>query len=232
MLAVIPARGGSKGLPGKNIKVLAGKPLIAYSIIAARKSKFIDQIIVSTDSQEIAAVALKYKAKVPFMRPPQLAQDDTPLIDVLIYTIDKLNKQSASKIEDFIVLLPTAPLRATIDIDSAINVFLSKKANSVVAVTQAPSPPSWNRVINKEGKLEPPSTKDRLSLNKNRQELETVFRPNAMFVLKYSALKKYQNYYSSKTFPCIIPKERSIDIDDQLDFDIAEFLISKNEKKV
>ena len=151
MLALIPARGGSKGLPGKNIRPLNGKPLIAYAIEAALGAKEIDRVIVSTDSDEIAAVSKEYGAEVPFMRPSDLARDDSLAIDNYIYTIDRLCRESGSPIENLAVLLPTAPLRNSMDIDGAIKLFREKSADSVVSYYPASHPVQWYRYIDENG---------------------------------------------------------------------------------
>lgn len=126
MIAIIPARGGSKGLPGKNIKFLNGKPLIAYTIEAALKAKHVHRVIISTDDLEIADTAKKYGAEVPFMRPEYLATDDALAIDVYKYTLSRLSETEGTIITDFMVLQPTSPLRTATDIDKAITIFKEK----------------------------------------------------------------------------------------------------------
>lgn len=120
MLAIIPARGGSKGLPGKNIKELNGKPLIAYAIEAALDSKYIDRVLVTTDSDDIAKVAKMYGADVPFKRPDELSSDTASAIDVYLHAIEFVMNTQDVKIEKFMVLLPTAPMRTSKHIDSAV----------------------------------------------------------------------------------------------------------------
>ena len=137
VLAVIPARGGSKGLPGKNILPLAGKPLIAWSIDAANGSQYIDRCIISTDDKDISDVAKKYGGNVPFLRPSHLANDDSPTIDVLVHTLQYFKNQSVEF--DYLVLLePTSPLRDSDDIDSAINLLHQNReiADSIVGVSK------------------------------------------------------------------------------------------------
>jgi len=223
LLAIIPARGGSKGLPGKNVKLFRGKPLIAYTIEEAQKSKYIDKIIVTTDSKEIAEVALKYGANVPFLRPKELAGDRSPVIDTYFYTIDRLIEEGL-KIEDFIVLQPTSPLRKSTHIDQAIKIFEEKNADSVISVSENEHPIEWTKIINEEDKL--------ISFfrnnNLNRQEYKKTYRPNGMiFIFNYSALKKYKNYYMINTYPMIIENKYDVDIDTILDFEYAEFLYDK-----
>ena len=137
ILAIIPARGGSKGLPGKNIKKLAGKPLIAWTIDQAKKSKYIDKLIVSTDSKEIAEISKKYGAEIPFLRSKKLAQDNSSIYDVIFDAINWFKKNNIDF--DLIILLePTSPLRENNDIDNAVELFINNwdKANSLVSVSE------------------------------------------------------------------------------------------------
>jgi len=227
VIAIIPARGGSKGLPGKNIKKMNDKPLIWYTINSAKKSKFVDKIIVSTDDNEVAKISKKYDAEIPFMRPKELARDDSLAIDNYIYTIDRLNKEFNYGIVEFVVLQPTSPLRTSLDIDNAIQIFEEKKADSVISVSEAIHPPIWSKRIDEKGILR--NYFDIRIGNKNRQEIEKIYMPNgAIFVFKFSLLKEKYSYYSDKTYPYIIPLERSIDIDSKLDFEFAEYLMKKN----
>lgn len=224
MLAIIPARGGSKGLPGKNIKELAGQPLISYAIETAKKSKYITRIIISTDDYEIAKIARQYDGEVPFMRPKELATDTAKAIDTYLYTIDELNKNSSELIEEFIVLQPTSPLRSTGDIDGAIEMFKKNRADSVISVVEAEHPPNWYKKITTEGKLK---NYFEINNNLNRQEYEKTYIPNgAIFIFRYSILKEKKSYYTDNTYPYIMTRENSIDIDDLLDFKLAETLIS------
>lgn len=227
VIAIIPARGGSKGLPGKNIKKMNDKPLIWYTINVAKKSKFVDKIIVSTDADGIANISKSFGAEIPFMRPKELARDNSLGIDNYIYTIDRLNKELNYSISEFIILQPTSPLRTSLDIDNAIKIFKEKKADSVISVSEAIHPPIWSKRIDEKGILR--NYFDIKISNKNRQEIEKAYMPNgAIFVFKFSLLKEKYSYYSDKTYPYIMPLERSIDIDSKLDFEFAEYLMKKN----
>lgn len=231
MIAIIPARGGSKGLPGKNIKKMNDKPLIWYTINSANKSKFVNKIIVSTDDDGIANISKSFGAEIPFMRPKELARDDSLAIDNYIYTIDRLNKEFKYNIGEFIVLQPTSPLRTSLDIDNAIQIFKEKKADSVISVSEVIHPPIWSKRINEKGILR--NCFDIRIDNKNRQEIEKAYMPNgAIFVFKFSLLKEKYSYYSDKTYPYIMPLERSIDIDSKLDFEFAEYLVKKNARNI
>ncbi|NOQ31663.1 MAG: acylneuraminate cytidylyltransferase family protein [Helicobacteraceae bacterium] len=224
MLAIIPARGGSKGLPGKNIRDLNGKPLIAYTIEAAQKSKQITKIIISTDDEEIADVCREY-IDIPFMRPQELAQDNSLIVDTYIYTVEKVNNMFGTNYDSVVALLPTCPLRTAEDIDKAIDIFKEKNADSVISFYEAPHPMQWYRKIDKDGVLRAVVPEgDRLA---NRQEEEKTYLPNgAIYVFKMDILRD-RKYYSDKTYPYLMPAEKSIDIDNLSDFEYAEYVTRK-----
>ena len=226
MIAIIPAQGGSKGLPNKNIKYLAGKPLIAYTIEAAKKSKYINKIIVSTDSEEISLVAENFGAEVPFLRPEYLTGANSNIIDTYFYTIERLNRELGTNISEFIVLQPTSPLRTSEDIDKAIELFRDKKADSVISLCETShSPAVAKKIVNEKVS----DFFNKSSENNNSQDSIKAFIPNgAIFVFNYQFLQKNGVYYSDKTFPYIMPDESSVHIDTLMDFDYAEFLILKN----
>lgn len=222
MLAIIPARGGSRGFSGKNMRPLGGKPLIWYTVDAARRSRHVGKIVLSTDDRKIAEAGQAAGADVPFMRPSELATDESPAIDTFLYTIRRLEEEGGGSIEAFVVLQPTSPLRTAEDIDTAIDLFVDKNADSVVSVTHAAHPPQWLRRLKPDGTVGPylPDTSDLI-----RQTYEPAYTPNgAVFVLRKSLLEK-GSYYSDKTYAYVMPPERSVDIDTELDFKIAECLM-------
>ena len=230
MLAIIPARGGSKGLPGKNIKLLGGVPLICHTIKAALDSNLIDRVIVSTENDEIASIAKNCGAEVPFMRSIDLASDTSLAMDSYLQVVDMITKENSKPIESFVALLPTVPLRTSKDIDNAIQIFNDKNANSVISVVEASTPVYWHRSISKEGILE--NFLPEFNALKNRQELKKTYLPNgAVYVFRTEVLRSTREYYTSKTYPYIMPKERSADIDDNFDFEWARYLFKKNNKK-
>ena len=230
MLAIIPARGGSKGLPGKNIKLLGDLPLICHTIKAALDSNLIDRVIVSTENDEIASIAKNCGAEVPFMRSIDLASDTSMVMDSYLQVVDMITKENSKPIESFVALLPTAPLRTSKDIDKAIQIFNDKNANSVISVVEASTPVYWHRSISKEGILE--NFLPEFNALKNRQELKKTYLPNgAVYVFRTEVLRSTREYYTSKTYPYIMPKERSADIDDNFDFEWARYLFKKNNKK-
>ena len=224
MIAIVPARCGSKGLPGKNIKNLLGKPMIAYTIEEALKSKYITDVIISTDCKEIEEVALQYGAKSFFLRPEALASDDAKAIDNYIYTVKRLNKEFGFKINEFVVLQPTSPLRVVSDINGAIELFQTKSADSVISYVEEHHPIEWHKYLLDDGRLEH-IFEDKLQ---NRQEIRKSYYPNGAIYVFDFALIKSGRYYSDKTFAYIMPRERSVDIDTIDDFKYVEFLMEVN----
>jgi N-acylneuraminate cytidylyltransferase/CMP-N,N'-diacetyllegionaminic acid synthase len=237
MIAIIPARGGSKGLPGKNIRPLAGKPLIAWTIQAALGARTISRVILSTDSEEIADVGRANGAEIPFMRPSELAQDDSLAIDNYVYTVNRLNKELADsgetrslQIADFVVLLPTSPLRNSADIDNAVTIFREKNADSVISYYPAPHPIQWHKYMDERGVLRSYFPEgEKLA---NRQAEKPAYLPNgAVYVFKFSVLSEKRAYYTDRSYPYLMPASRSVDIDTLDDFLMAEFLLGRGERE-
>ena len=171
-------------------------------------------------------MALKYGAEIPFMRPSELATDEVSALDAYFYTIDRLSKDSNTSIEEFIVLLPTAPLRKAFHIDEAIQLFYEKNADSVISVTESPFPIEWTRKISQDGILCPYFEDG----NKNRQEYKITYIPNGqIYIFKYERLKTTKNYYMEKTYAYITDKKYYGDIDDINDFILTEYKHSINE---
>jgi N-acylneuraminate cytidylyltransferase/CMP-N,N'-diacetyllegionaminic acid synthase len=224
MIAIIPARGGSKGLPGKNIKMLCGKPLIAYAIECAQKSRYIDRVIVSTDDERIAEVSKSFGAEVPFLRPGFLATDESESIDTFIYTIERLSREWNADIDEFAVLLSTAPLRTSCDVDAAIELYYEKNADSVVSYTEDEHPIQWHKYLKEDNSFENifPDTIT------NRQALRKSYHPNgAIYVFKSDVIKE-RKYYTDRSFAYLMPRSRSVDIDTQDDFILAELMIERS----
>jgi N-acylneuraminate cytidylyltransferase/CMP-N,N'-diacetyllegionaminic acid synthase len=228
MLAIIPARGGSKGVPKKNIRLLGGKPLIQWTIEAAMHATNLDRVILSTDDEEIAEVCKPLGVEIPFMRPKELARDDSRGIDTYIYTIDRLNEKLDYGYKEFVVLQPTSPLRLPEDIDNSIDLYLRKKADSVISCVEMSHPPLWTLKMDNKGIISNYFDFDDSGLN--RQDLNPAYFPNgAVHVLKYSLVKEKHTYYSNNTFAYVMPQERSVDIDCEIDFKFAEFLMMNND---
>lgn len=225
ILAIIPARGGSKGIPRKNIKSLAGKPLIAWSIEAGKKSKYIDRIIVSTEDEEIREISLEYGAEVPFLRPKELAQDNTSSVDTIVDVIMKL--KDIEKVEyDFVLLLqPTSPLRNEQHIDESIDLLISNldKYNALISVTELEHPVYWNRSIDDTGRLRNFMEYDK-SKNYRRQDFTKTFRLNgAIYLIKTDAFLNYRSFETKDTLAYVMSRKSSIDIDCIEDLDLAEY---------
>lgn len=225
ILAVIPARKGSKRLPRKNIRKLCGKPLIAHTIEAAKASRYIDEMIVSTDCPEIATIAGRCGASVPFTRPARLATDKAKTVDVLLHALAWYARKGL--LYDIIVLLqPTSPLRNATDIDTSIRLLFRKRASAIVSVCRAEHHPSWIHVLPKSGSMKgfmkrggPVTGADHYRLN------------GAVYVTYANALKMMNSFYGSRTFAYVMPGERSIDIDCGLDLEFAEYLANKGPRK-
>ncbi len=221
ILAIIPARGGSKGIPKKNIKQLAGKPLIAWTIEEAKKSKYIDRLIFSSDDDEIIKVAKEWRCEVPFLRPKELSQDDTPGIDPVIHAVNTLPEKY-----DFICLLqPTSPLRKVVDIDGCIEKCILNNSDSCVSVTGVDKHPYWMYEIGKMDKLLPLFRDINIT---RRQDLPNVFVLNgAIDVTAYSQILGQKKIITDETLGYIMDKNSSIDIDDLNDFYYAEYILNK-----
>lgn len=222
IVALIPARGGSKGLPGKNIKPLRGKPLIAWTIEQAKKSKYIDRIIVSTEDDEICAIAKKYGADIPFTRPKYLAKNNTKMIEVLLHAISHLEEKR--EYYDLMMLLqPTSPLRLSADIDESVKLLFKKRAEAIISVSQVDHNPYWTNILPGNGCMKNFMRPD--ATNRNRQEFPDFYRINGAIYLAYcDYLKKNKKFWGNKTYAFVMPAIRSIDIDTILDFKIAELI--------
>jgi len=225
-IAIIPARGGSKGAPRKNIRPLAGKPLIAYSIEVAKQSKYIDKIFVSTEDKEIAKLAEKYGAEV-ITRPSELARDDTPDLPVFQHAIRTLKENENYLPEIVVNLRPTCPLRSVNDVDNAIKKILEQDCDSVRSVKEVTQHPYWMFEVKKDDLKN--FIKD-IDFNKyyQRQLLPNLYIVNgAVDVMKTDIIINKNELYG-KNIKCIImPQERSIDIDTELDLKIAEIIKTK-----
>lgn len=225
ILAVIPARGGSKGIPGKNIIDLNGKPLIQYSIDAALESKYIDNTIVSTDSVEIADVAVKCGASVPFLRPAEFATDKAKTIDVLIHVVAELEKKG-QKYDYLVLLQPTQPLRLSKHIDEAIEKLISSNKDSLVGVTPVQDHPILVRSINEENELVPLLE---ISSTVRRQDFPDYFKVNgAIYINSLKNLTK-ETSLNDNILPYEMENQYSVDIDEMIDLEIAKVYLKHRE---
>ena len=233
IIGFIFARGGSKGVKKKNIRQMAGKPLIAYAIETAKQSKLIDRVIVSTEDEKIAEIALEFGAEVPFMRPRELAQDDSPEIHAWRHAILMLKEQDKSReLDVFVSLPPTAPLRAVEDVDNCIRCFLENEVDVVITVKKTNRHPSFNMVFldkDKRPKLVLPSDK----YMTHRQSIDPVYDVTTVaYVARPEfVLNATSSVYEGNLKAVLIPEERAIDIDSELDFQFAEYLMTSMVKK-
>lgn len=228
VIGVVTARGGSKGLPGKNIRPINGKPLIYWTISEAICSKYIDRLIVSTDDREIADISINCGAQVPFIRPDELACDNAKSIDVVLHAIDFFEKNNENY-DIFVLLEPTAPLRTSNDIDLAIEKLVgTKDAESVVALCKVENcHPDFlvqinNGFINRENQTSIASVR--------RQDLSTLYFFTGNYYISFvSSLKIRKSFYHDKTIANVLPKWKSFEIDDICDFKIVETLLRERE---
>jgi CMP-N-acetylneuraminic acid synthetase len=220
ILAVIPARGGSKGVPRKNIRELAGRPLVAWTIEAAKKSKYIDRLILSSEDPEIIEVAKSYGCEVPFVRPIELAQDDTPGIEVVLDAV-----QRCPGYTHVLLLQPTSPFRTNKHIDAFIEDFNQKKINCSVSVTTPDKHPMWTFSMSEKSVLSP-FFKD--SILSNRQSLPAAYVLNgALYISNINWLLANKSFMSSETNGFYMNPENSMDIDTELEFEICACLMEK-----
>lgn len=225
IIGLITARGGSKGVPGKNIKELVGKPLIAWTIESALNSRVCSKLIVSSDDNEILNVAREWGAEVPFIRPPHLAGDKTTSIEVIFHAIEYLQDEGFKESDYILLLQPTSPLRTVDDIKNAINIAKLKQADAVVSVIDAPSHPFMVKKINPDGILNSFFKND--FNNGRRQDLPSAYALNgAIYLNKISSLLKEKTFLpENKTYAYLMPPERSIDIDTLWDFHLSKLII-------
>ena len=229
VVGLITARGGSKGIPRKNVKLLAGKPLIAWTIEAALQSRSLSRVIVSTDDEEIAHVARQWGAEVPFMRPAELAQDYSPHMSVVTHAIRWLDAEQAAQPEYIMLLQPTTPLRNVHDIDLAVALAVEKEADAVVSVSSIQDHPYLSKTITEEGNLLDflPKPEGYLA----RQSFPPVYSLNgAIYLARRELLLEKETWYTSQTLAYVMPPERSLDIDTPWDLYLANLILKDRSK--
>lgn len=220
VLAVIPARGGSTGVKDKNIRSLADKPLIAWTIEEASRSKYIDRIILSSDSEAIMQVATEYGCEVPFKRPEHLARDETPGIAPVLHALENIPDYN-----DVILLQPTSPLRKVSDIDSCLEFYAKSDKPACVSVCPPSKSPFWCYTLDDELCMRPLIEREQIS---NRQSLPPAYAVNgAIYIADISWLKVNKRFISQDTQGFEMSVENSIDIDTELDFEICECLLKR-----
>lgn len=224
VLALITARGGSKSVPGKNLKLLGGKPLIAWSIQAALQARAVGWVVVSTDDSKIAEVALEHGAEAPFLRPPELAGDASPHLDAIRHALTWLADNQGYNPEYLLLLQPTSPFRAAADIDAAVAMLEGRPGCSVVSVCEAGSHPYLVRTMDEKGLLQnlvdPPPGYLR------RQDLPPAYAVNgALYLVETSVVLNGGDWFSVPCLGYVMPPERSLDIDSPFDLKLARLLM-------
>ena len=222
---IITARGGSKGIPRKNIKSLNGKPVISYSIEPSLKCNLINNTYVTTEDKEIAEVSEKIGAEV-IDRPYELAEDDSSSVDVVLHSLDYLEKNKS--LPDFFILLqPTSPLRIQQDIEKSIKLFNENECDALISVCELDHSSMLSLSL-KNNFLVPNCSEKFLSTR--RQELPTYYSPNgAIYITTPDSLRKTKTFYPKKTIPYVMPKERSVDLDTPFDFKLVEYLLKNKQ---
>ncbi len=230
VLAIISARGGSKAIPRKNVKLLAGKPLIAWTIQAALNCSSLSRMVVSTDDDEIAQICRECGAEVPFMRPAELAQDDSSHIDVIIHAVEWLMIHE-NWYPDYVMLLqPTSPLRNSQDIDAAIALAIQRNADGIVSVSEAATHPYLIKGIKEDGRMFDFVEKPEGYLRR-QSFLPTYVLNGAIYLARREVILKEKTWYTERTYACIMPPERSLDIDTPWDFYLADLVLRDREHR-
>ena len=224
ILALIPARGGSKGIPHKNIAPLAGKPLIQYSIDAARGSSYIDSVLVSTDDEEIARVARACGAEVPFLRPAELASDTAKTIDAVLHAVETL-RDMGEAFDSLVLLQPTSPLRTTAEIDGAIERFYTCGRKAVVSVSEVSDHPMLMRTIEQTDDGERLKPLLQVSSTVRRQDMPPFYRVNGSIYVNAVEELSRTTSFNDNPVPYVMAKEHAIDIDEPADLKLAEWAL-------
>lgn len=224
ILALIPARGGSKGIKDKNIIDLCGKPLIAYSIECGLQSKYIDSVVVTTDSEKIAEVSRQHGARVPFMRPAELALDTSSTMEAVLHAVGTL-KEMGENYDAFVLLQPTQPLRTSEDVDKAIEVYVAKGEEDLISVSPVSEHPFLMRTIGEDGQLH-----QALSYAKDirRQDAPPYYRVDGCIYINNIAKLDKNSQFAKNAVPFIMEHSHAVDIDDPVDLHVAEYYLKNS----
>lgn len=229
IVGIITARGGSKGVPKKNIRNLAGEPLIAYTIRAALNSRYLDYFLVSTDDAEIARISKKYKAPVPFIRPAELATDTAKSIPVVIHALDWLKANQKIEFDYIMILQPDSPFRTSSDIDESIKKAINNNADSVMSMMKL-SDFSLPKLKKLEGDLIVDLIKLEGGVSASKHELSEIYKRNCAIYLTKTTVIRKNDLFGKKSLAYVMPAERSIDINTMYDFTMADLLMQKIKK--
>lgn len=231
ILGLVVGRGGSKGIPRKNIRPLCGKPLIAYAVIPGKESKYVDRLIVSSDDAEIIEVAKSYGAEAPFVRPPELASDTAKALPVIQHAIKFCEEQEGKKYDFVVYLEPTGPLRLVSDIDGAIEKAVDTGADSVVGLMELEdaNPVRVKKIVN--DKIEPFCIPEPEGLRRQDQE-KAYLRNGSVYVFRRDNIMENNSLWGGVSRPFVMPRERSVNIDEESDFLVAEYFLKKTGRAV
>jgi CMP-N,N'-diacetyllegionaminic acid synthase len=220
LLALIPARGGSKGIPRKSIRPFCGKPLLQWTIDVALAAPSVDRVVVSTDDTEIADVARAGGADVPFLRPPELASDTAPGIAPVLHALQHL-----PEVSDVLLLQPTSPLRVVEDVEAIVALRRQAGREAAVSVTLSSKHPAWMFLLTQEQQLEPLLQSPQVAC---RQQLQSPYVLNgALYLASRQFLEREGSFLTAETLGHVMPPERSVDIDSPLDWQWGEFLMQQ-----
>lgn len=220
ILAIVPARGGSKGIPGKNIKPLAGRPLIAWTLSSAKQSSVIDRLLVSTDSREIASVCETLGTPVPWLRPAELARDESPSIDFVLHALDRLAEEGYAP-DAVLLLQPTSPLRSADSIKKAVELYAREGAQSLVSVSEVGDHPYKSYFIKPDGRLRPVVPDAPRTVR--RQDLPPVYATDgSIYITSPARLRASREFVSPDSVAFVSPPEEGLDLDTPQDWAVAE----------
>ncbi len=226
LLGLITARGGSKRIPRKNVRDVAGKPLIAWTIEEACKSDLLSAVVVSTDDAEIANISVKFGAQVPFMRPASLAGDTTPHIECVLHALDSLTSLGYGFFDAVVLLQPTSPLRTVEDINGTIKVAMDTHAEAVVSVNESTEHPYFTRFLDDKSCLVP--IVEQSLVYPLKQSLQpTYFINGAVYFNTVESLNKHNSFYPQHLQGYVMPPERSLQVDYEYELVMVDFLLSK-----
>jgi N-acylneuraminate cytidylyltransferase/CMP-N,N'-diacetyllegionaminic acid synthase len=224
----VPARGGSKGVPRKNLAVVAGKPLLAHTVLAARAARGLDRVVVSTDDAETADAARRYGAEAPFLRPAELARDDTPGVEPVLHALEWLEGREGYRPEYVMLLQPTSPLRTAGDIEGVLRLAAERDADGVTTVCELKAHPYGAVKLGPRGELASFLDFDFGELQKRyprRQDLPPAYVENgAVYLTRRSVLLAERSFYGRRAYGYVMPAERSLDVDTAWDRRVADLL--------
>jgi CMP-N,N'-diacetyllegionaminic acid synthase len=227
VLAIVPARAGSKGLPGKNVRQLGGKPLLAWPTVAAKASRYVDRVIISTDSQEFADIAVAHGAECPFLRPADLASDTAPSIGFILHALSTL--EAEGEVYDFVVLLePTSPLTEASDVDGALEQLVASNADAIVGVSAMETQhPAFSVLRDATGRIKPAQSADFANLPR-RQDLAPVFAlDGSLYISAVAALRRESGFCHDRTLGFVTERHKAFEVDDLVDFIAIEAIMQR-----